>query len=156
MKIELLLVLAILTFSCGNPTNSDSEKVTSESLEVTPENNSAMEQDQLKNDSVRNHSFFSGMYSDPYFPDFLVDKLKATLIGVCADIENKRPANIDELYTFTHAATEKINALQVEFEQNDSEIETAAREEIAEEFAFVAEAYGFDADIEELIAPREW
>lgn len=32
-----------------------------------------------------------------------------------------------------------------------------AREEIAEDFAYVARAYGFaDADVEELIATREW
>jgi len=32
-----------------------------------------------------------------------------------------------------------------------------AREEIAEDFWFVANAYGFaDADVEELIAARDW
>ena len=33
---------------------------------------------------------------------------------------------------------------------------TAARECIASEFYNIATAYGFEADIEELIAPREW
>ena len=32
-----------------------------------------------------------------------------------------------------------------------------AREEMAEDFRFIARAYGFeDADVEELIAPRAW
>jgi hypothetical protein len=150
MKFELLLLLAILTFSCGNPATSESSTQPTQSAELTETNNSVMQQDQLKND------FLTGMYADDYFPDFLVDKLKATLINLCADIESQSPSNLDELYALTHSATEKINDLQVEFDQNESEIETAAREEIAEEFAFIAETYGFDADIEELIAPREW
>jgi hypothetical protein len=60
------------------------------------------------------------------------------------------------LYALTHAATEEFNALAEEFEENDSELETAAREAIAEDFEWIAKAYGFDADIEELIAPRDW
>lgn len=54
-------------------------------------------------------------------------------------------------------ATEEFNALEAEFDAAGSEIETVAREEIAEGFGFVADAYGFgDADVEELIAAREW
>ncbi len=43
----------------------------------------------------------------------------------------------------TGAATEEFNRLEAEFEAAGSEIETVAREEIAEDFAFVASAYGF-------------
>lgn len=57
----------------------------------------------------------------------------------------------------TEAATEQFNLLEAEFEAAGSEIETVAREEIAEDFWFVASAYGFsDADVEELIAARDW
>ncbi|WP_267466141.1 DUF5713 family protein [Nocardia puris] len=56
-----------------------------------------------------------------------------------------------------YAAAEEFNDLQDDFAAAGSEIETVAREAIAEEFWFVADAYGFaDADIEELIAPRDW
>jgi hypothetical protein len=56
-----------------------------------------------------------------------------------------------------HAATERFNDLQQEFEEQGSEIETAARECIAADFEAIAKAYGFeDADVEELIALREW
>ncbi|WP_176737169.1 DUF5713 family protein [Micromonospora citrea] len=38
-----------------------------------------------------------------------------------------------------------------------SEIETVAREAIGDDFWFVATSYGFpDADVERLIANREW
>lgn len=52
---------------------------------------------------------------------------------------------------------EEFNQLEAEFEAAGSEIETVAREEIAEDFWFVASTYGFtDADVEELIATRNW
>ena len=47
------------------------------------------------------------------------------------------------------------NELAEEFYESDSEIETAARECIAGDFAFIAEANGFaDADLEELVATQ--
>ena len=75
----------------------------------------------------------------------------------CERIETDRPADLTALYALTHAATEEFNDLQDVFVEAGSEIETVAREEIAEEFWFVARVYGFaDADVEELIAPRDW
>lgn len=146
-------MLALLCFSCSNPSNHESNTGATETPEA---NNTNMAQADLKNDTIRNYEFLKGMRSDTYFPEFLVDKIETVLVALCADIESKSPADLDELYVLTHAATEKINELQTEFEQNGSEIETAAREDIAEDFAFIAETYGFDADIEELIAPRDW
>lgn len=109
------------------------------------------------NQKVLDHEFLTGMYDDEYFPDHLVDKGKAILLGLCGRIETDRPADLTALYTLTHAATEEFNALQAEFDEAGSEIETVARDVIGEEFWFVATAYGFDgADIEELIATRDW
>ena len=56
----------------------------------------------------------------------------------------------------SHLVTDNINDLQNEFYNNNSEIETGARECFAENFEFVANTYGFEADLEELIATREW
>ncbi|WP_062430070.1 DUF5713 family protein [Herbidospora daliensis] len=103
------------------------------------------------------HPFLAGMYRDPYFPDELVDKGKAVLLRLCDRIEAEQPGDLAALYALTHAATDEFNALDEEFHEADSEIETAARELIAEDFWFIASAYGFDdADIEELIATRDW
>ena len=97
------------------------------------------------------------MYKDAYFPDHLVDKLRDIILDACSLIESSRPNNLEDLYTITCQATEHINELQEEFEESGSEIETGAREDIAATFAFVAKFYGFDnADIEELIATRDW
>ena len=111
----------------------------------------------ITNEKINNHGILREMYQDAYFPDFLVDKVKAVLIDLCEQIEGQKPKSLEQLYALTHAATDKINDLQDEFEDNESEIETAARDAIGMDFEFIAKAYGFDhADVEELIATRDW
>jgi hypothetical protein len=106
---------------------------------------------------VANHAFLGGMYEDGYFPDHVVDKGKAILLRLCERIEAERPSDLVALYMLTEAATEEFNALEAEFEAAGSEIETVARYVIAEDFWFVASAYGFaEADVEELVAVRDW
>ncbi len=111
---------------------------------------------EIKSTSILNHDFLECMYSDSYFPTFLVDKCKIILENLCVAIEANSPRSLDELYTLTHSSTNEINNLQEEFFQNNSEIETGARECLAEDFEFISKAYGFEADVEELIATREW
>lgn len=116
-----------------------------------------MAQNDIQNEKVKEYSFLQEMYNDSYFPNFLVDKCKTILVDLCLQIENQKPKGLDDLYKLTHIATEKFNDLEDEFGENDSEIETGARECIAADFEFIALAYGYeDADIEELIEPREW
>lgn len=116
-----------------------------------------LKQTDLTNEQAKNHPFLREMYEDGYYPNNLVDKGKEILITLCFQIEQKQPKNLEELYTLTHAATDQFNDLQEEFDENDSEIETVARECIGADFEFIANAYGFkDADIEELIATRDW
>ena len=104
-----------------------------------------------------NYPFLKEMYNDDYFPDFLVDKGKAILVRLCEQIEAEKPTDAEDVYKLTHAATEEFNDLQEEFFENESEIETAARDCIGMDFEFIAKAYGFeDLDVEELIAPRDW
>ncbi|MFE4689998.1 DUF5713 family protein [Streptomyces sp. NPDC056749] len=103
------------------------------------------------------YAFLGGLYRDPYFPDRIVDRGRAVLVRLCERIEAEHPADLAALYVLTHAATEEFNALEAEFEAAGSEIETVAREEIAEDFWSIAMAYGFtEADVEELIATRDW
>lgn len=117
---------------------------------------SAMDQNTLTNERVRTYEFLAAMGSDDYFPKHLVDKGRGVLVELCQVIEREEPADVEGLYTHTHRATEAFNALQVEFEAADSELETVARENIGGDIAFIAEAYGYEADVEDLIAPREW
>lgn len=102
------------------------------------------------NQRVAGHAFLKGMARDSFFPDHVVDKGRQILLRLCERIEAEQPPDLAALYVLTHAATEEFNEL-------DADIETTAREEIAEDFWFVASAYGFaDVDVEELIAPRDW
>ncbi|MFF9342780.1 MULTISPECIES: DUF5713 family protein [unclassified Streptomyces] len=111
----------------------------------------------ITNRKVEEYAFLRGLYEDGYFPDHVVDKGREILLRLCERVETERPVGLPALYALTHAATEEFNALEAEFEAAGSEIETVAREEIGEDFRFVATAYGFpDADPEELIATREW
>ena len=91
------------------------------------------------------------------FPIFWLINAKLFFWNVCQRIEQEQPDNLDALYAITHEATEQLNELQDEFDENDSEIETVARDCFGETMEFIAQAYGFDdADGEELIAPRDW
>ncbi|MET7485429.1 DUF5713 family protein [Streptomyces sp. NPDC005538] len=111
----------------------------------------------VSNEKITEHAFLRGLYRSDYYPDHVVDLGKAILLRLCERIESERPTDLAALYALTEVATEEFNALQDDFEAAGSEIETVAREEIAEDFWFVANAYGFaDADVEELIAVRDW
>jgi hypothetical protein len=110
----------------------------------------------ITNDQLKSYPFLQEMYEDEYFPRFLVDKGKAILVRLCEAIEARKPADNDSLLQLTHAATNEFNALADEFLENDSELETAARGAIGSDFAFIVKTYGFDIDVEDVIATRDW
>lgn len=110
----------------------------------------------ITNAKLKDYPFLQEMYDDEYFPNFLVDKGKAILARLCEAIETQKPTDNDRVLQLTHAATNEFNALGDEFLEHDSEIETAARDAIGTDFAFIVEAYGFDIDGEEIIATRDW
>ena len=111
---------------------------------------------EVTNEKITNYEFLSEMYQDSYFPNNLVDKGKSILLELCLDIENSKPATSEDVYKLTHIATEKFNVLALEFESAGSEIETAARDNIGMDVEFILNSYGYNVDIEEAIAPREW
>ncbi len=97
------------------------------------------------------------MYKSGYFPNPLVDQVKDALLWFISEAESKNVTTLEALYPIAHAATEKINDLQEAFYDAGSEIETGARESIGEAFEKIATAVGFpNADVEELMAPRDW
>lgn len=100
--------------------------------------------------------FLQPMREDRYFPTPLVEKGAQILIDLCLAIEKEKPKDAAALLVLTHAATERFNELAVEFEEAGSEIETAARDAIGVDVETIVKAYGFDVDIEEAIAPRDW
>lgn len=116
----------------------------------------AVDIDHVSNAKIKDYEFLQEMYEDNYFPNVLVDKGKNILIELCLKIETEKPKDDAAVYALTHRATEKFNSLAIEFEENDSDIETAARDAIGRDFDYILSAYGYELDIEEAIAPRDW
>jgi len=85
----------------------------------------------ISNEKIQGHEWLAGMYAGEYFPDFLVDKIKAILLDLCGEIEREQPEDHPSLLRLTHAATERINDLAEEFDENESELETVRRETFA-------------------------
>ena len=111
----------------------------------------------VQNPQVATRTMLADMVSDSYYPAALVAKGQQILVRLAERIEEHSPRDLDALYRLTHAATEEFNRLAEEFENADSEIETVARDAISEDFGFLADVYGYnDADLEELVAPRDW
>lgn len=110
----------------------------------------------IQNEQILAYNFLLDMQRDSYFPSAQVEKGKSILLRLCETIEAKKPSSLEQLYVLTHAATEEFNLLAEELEENGSDLETAARENIGADFEFIAKAYAFEADVEELIATRDW
>lgn len=103
----------------------------------------------------RNYKLLEEMYEDEYYPDFLVDKVKAQLqkvIDLLESGETDREAVQEKL----DEAVCAINDLQGKFVLNDSEIETVARDCIGESVGYILEWFGIPIDVEEAIRERDW
>lgn len=102
-----------------------------------------------------NYQMLAEMYQDDYYPDFLVDKISALLRKVIALLENDE-TDLKVIQSALDEAVEVINDLQAEFDENDSEIETVARDTIGETVAYILEWFDINIDIEDAIGARDW
>jgi len=99
--------------------------------------------------------YLADMYNDGYFPNFLVDKVKALITDVVQYLESGEHS-IDDIQSKFDKMTGGINDLQEEFEENDSEIETGARESIGETVDHILQHFNIDIDVETAIRNRDW
>ncbi|MFP4974199.1 DUF5713 family protein [Paenibacillus sp. CN-4] len=95
------------------------------------------------------------MYSDGYFPNFLVDKVKNEIEGLVQFLQEGKHSEA-AVQERLDVMTKAINEIQEEFWENDSEIETVARDTIAETVENVLKAFDFDIDLETALREREW
>lgn len=102
-----------------------------------------------------NYQLLADMYQDGYFPDFLVDKVKELLQNVIAYLETGEQ-DLEKIQKQFDEMTLAINDLQEEFEENDSEIETAARDSIGETVEYILKWFQIDLDVEDAIQERDW
>ena len=103
----------------------------------------------------RNYKLLDEMYQDEYYPDFLVDKVKAELHKVINLLESGE-TDTEIIQEKLDEAVCAINDLQDEFDENDSEIETVARDCIGATVGYILEWFGILIDMEEAIRERDW
>ena len=95
------------------------------------------------------------MYEDNYYPTFLVDKAKNELQKVI-DLLESGETDTEVIQKTLDEAVCGINDLQDEFYENNSEIETVARDCIGVTVAYILEWFGIPIDMEEAIRERDW
>ena len=88
-----------------------------------------------------NYKLLDEMYQDDYYPAFLVDKVKDELQKVI-DLLESGETDIEVVQETLDEAVCGINDLQEEFDENDSEIETVARDCIGVTVAYILEWFG--------------
>lgn len=101
------------------------------------------------------YQLLAAMYRDGYFPDFLVDKIKELMEDVITFLETGE-REFHAIQNKFDEMTLAINDLQDEFEENDSELETVARESIAETAGYILKWFEIDLDVEDAIGARDW
>ena len=102
-----------------------------------------------------NYKLLDEMYQDEYYPNFLVDKVKDELQKVI-DLLESGETNTETVQEKLDEVVCAINDLQEEFDENDSEIETVARDCIGVTVEYILEWFGIPIDIEEAIRERDW
>lgn len=95
------------------------------------------------------------MYSDPYFPDFLVDKVRDLIMVLIKKLEDGE-RDYDKIQEYLDQMTLAINDLEEEFYDNNSEIESLARESISDAILHILSHYAIRIYIEDALRLRNW
>lgn len=95
------------------------------------------------------------MVRDDYYPNFLVEKVEEAILPVIRLLEAGE-SSLDVIQDKLDEMTLAINDLEGEFEEHDSELETVARESIAETVEYILEWFQIDIDTETAIRERDW
>ncbi len=95
------------------------------------------------------------MVRDDYFPDFLVKRIQIMLREFARWLQSAQ-CTYGDIQAKLDQIVRSINEMEAEFHENDSEIETMARESIAESVYAILHFYGIQMDIEEALRERDW
>lgn len=101
------------------------------------------------------YKLLGDMYNDNYFPDFLVDKIRDLIRNVIDFLETGE-RDTEKIQNKFDEMTLAINDLEEEFEDNDSELETVARDSIGTTVEYILKWFDIDIDVEDAIGEREW
>lgn len=103
----------------------------------------------------QDYEYLAEMYQDGYFPDFLVDKLKALMLELVEYLEPE-DKSVDQIQEKLDEIIVQTNEQQEEFVENESELETVARESIAQTVEDILSYYKIPIETEEAIRERDW
>ena len=101
------------------------------------------------------YKLLEDMYEDGYFPDFLVDKLRDLIENVITFLETGEQ-DLQKVQEKFDEMTLAANDLEEEFEENGSELETAARESIGATVAYILQWFEINIGVEDAIRERDW
>ena len=102
-----------------------------------------------------NYKLLDEMYQDDYYPAFLVDKVKDEIQKVI-DLLESGETDTEVVQEKLDEAVLAINDLQEEFVENESEIETVARDCIGVTIDYILKWFDIPIDMEEAIRERDW
>lgn len=102
-----------------------------------------------------NYKLINDMYEDEYFPKMCVDKVRILIENVISFLETGQTDTL-KIQKELDKMTISINDLQDEFDENDSEIETVARDSIAVTIEYILQWFEINIDIETALEEREW
>lgn len=103
----------------------------------------------------KNYVLLKEMVRDRYFPGFLVEKLENLITPIITMLEGGETDD-EVIQERLDEMTVAINELQEEFEENDSEIETVARDSIAATIGYILDYFDIDIDVETALRERDW
>lgn len=95
------------------------------------------------------------MKVDDYYPSLLVAKIEWELKKFIEWLE-KHTVTTEQVQEKLDILTDFINDLQPAFEAQNSEIETVARDSIAEAVDSILETFAIKIDLEEALRNRDW
>lgn len=101
------------------------------------------------------YQLLEDMYEDGYFPDFLVDKIRDLIENVITFLETGEQ-DLQKIQEKFDEMTLAANDLEEEFEENGSELETAARESIGATVAYILQWFEINIGVEDAIRERDW
>ena len=102
-----------------------------------------------------NYKLLDEMYQDDYYPAFLVDKVKDEIQKVI-DLLESGETDTEVVQEKLDEAVLAINDLQEEFDENESEIETVARDCIGVTIDYILKWFDIPIDMEEAIREKDW
>lgn len=95
------------------------------------------------------------MVDDDYYPEKCVEKVKKAIEKLIDFLEDGH-TDVAEIQEKLDEMTHTINDLEDDFEKNESEIETVARDSIGITIEYILNFFEIDIDIETAIRERDW